>query len=111
MKITVQGAIGAMVLAGMIGGGLLAFGFKVDTPADHIGEFHDHTETFEGHVAHFVEFQDAYVINEANKEASRSQRTEMVEAQVKLTCLRTGADTLVMLDMMDFCIELGVPRP
>lgn len=110
MKITVQGVIGAVVLMGMIGGGFLAFGFQVDTPADHIEDFHDHTLNFEGHVAHFEEFQDLYTENEASKDESRAKRTQMVEAQAKLTCLRTGADTLVMLDMIDVCDELGVPR-
>ncbi|KKN88080.1 hypothetical protein LCGC14_0251520 [marine sediment metagenome] len=111
LKVTVQGVIGAVVLVGIIGGGFLAFGFELDTPADHIEEFDVHVDSFDDHVDNFEGFQEVYIENEEEKEESRDRRTQMVEAQAKLTCLRTGVDTLVMLDMIDVCDELGVLRP
>lgn len=118
MKITVQGAIqsvlGIAAVTALIGGGFLAVGFRMETPADvqesHIEEFHDHTQNFEGHVAHFDTFLVRYDATETSKDASRAARTRMVEAQTRLTCLRTGLDTLAMLNLVSVCDSLGVRR-
>lgn len=111
VKITVQSIIKVVILAGMIGGGLLAFGFRLDTPADHVEEFIEHTNDFNDHLDNFEEFQDAFVEAEAEEEAHRVRQTQVVEAQTKLTCLRTGADTLLLLNLIGVCSDLGVPRP
>ncbi len=109
-KLTIQNVLGAVALAAAIGGGFLAVGFRMETPADvqeaHVEEFHDHLDDFEQHVANF----DTFIVLDVARDVSRASRTRMVEAQVKLTCLRTGADTLVMLDLIDTCDALGVPR-
>lgn len=109
-KLTIQNILAAVALAAIVGGGFLAVGFRMETPADvqatHVEEFHDHLNDFDQHVTNF----DTFIVRDIAKDVGRMQRTQMVEAQVKLTCLRTGADTLVMLDLMDTCEELGVPR-
>ena len=109
-KLTVQNVLSGVALATVLGGGFLAVGFRMQTPADvqeaHVQEFHDHLDDFEQHVANF----DTFIVLDIARDVNRSARTRMVEAQVKLTCLRTGADTLVMLDLIDTCEELGIPR-
>lgn len=117
-KLTVQNVLGVSGLITILGGAilasLLAFGFRLETPAgvaaEHIEEFHNHTATFEGHVAHIDTFVAQYEASELTKAVSRAQRTLMVEAQTKLTCLTIGADTLVMLDLISVCDDLGVER-
>ena len=109
-KLTIQNVLASVALAALIGGGFVAIGFRMETPAEvqgaHVEEFHDHLDDFEQHVSNF----DTFIVRDIAKDENRAARTQMVEAQVKLTCLRTGADTLVMLDLMDTCGELGVPR-
>ncbi len=106
-------ALAGIALVGAIAGGWVAIGGRIDTPADvseaHEADFHNHIETFEGHVAHIDTFVAQYEEGERTKEVSRAQRTLMIEAQVKLTCLTTGADTLAMLSLLPICDELGVP--
>ncbi len=114
MKLNATSILTGIALVGAIAGGWVAIGGRIDTPADvsgeHEVEFHDHVETFEGHVAHIDTFIAQYEEGEQSKAVSRTQRTLMVEAQTKLTCLTTGADTLAMLSLIAVCAELGVPR-
>lgn len=110
MKITGERVLVVLAILGAVGGGLLAFGFRMETPAEvqeqHVEEFHEHLNDFQTHVENF----DTFIIRDIMKDASREQRTLMVEAQTKLTCLTTGADTLVMLGLQDVCTDLGIDR-
>ncbi len=113
MKINAVSILTGIALVGAIAGGWVAIGGRINTPAEvseeHEVEFHNHVETFEGHVAHIDTFVAQYEVGEQIKAVSRTQRTLMIEAQVKLTCLTTGADTLAMLSLITICDELGVP--
>ncbi|MEK0324159.1 MAG: hypothetical protein QQN63_00510 [Nitrosopumilus sp.] len=113
MKITVGSVLAGLAIVGAVAGGWVAIGGRIDTPAEvsgeHVREFHDHVETFEGHVAHIDTFLAQYEAAEVVKAVSRAQRTLMVEAQTKITCLTIGADTLAMLSLISICDDLGVP--
>ena len=113
MKVTVGNVVSGLAIIGIVAGGWVAIGGRIDTPAEvseaHVQDFHDHTEDFEGHVAHIDTFIAQYEEFEAAKVISRVQRTLMVEAQMKLTCLKTGSDTIAMLSLTSICDDLGVP--
>ena len=124
MKVTAASFLTGVAVIGVVAGGWVAIGGRLDTPADvledHVEEsnaimiemeveLHDHTADFEGHVAHIDSFVAQYEVSETSKIVSRARRTLMVEAQTKLTCLATGSDTIAMLGLTSICGDLGVP--
>ena len=110
MKMTGERVLVILAIMGAVGGGLLAFGFRMETPAavqeQHVEEFHEHLNDFQIHVENF----DTFIVRDIMKDDSRAQGTLMAEAQMKLTCLTTGVDTLVMLGLQEICEDLGIDR-
>lgn len=90
----------------VVGGTLTLLNFQLMTPADALeANFtadSTHVIQFEHHVDDFT----AYLDGEAEKDVSRAQRTELMEAQTRLTCLRTGRDTLALAGLIQTCDSL-----
>lgn len=107
-------ALSVSALAAVVGGGWVAIGGRLETPADvanarqaefeeHVeGAFPAHVEDFETHVAVI----DTFLIRDAQRDMNRAQRTELMAVQTRLTCMRTGRDTLVLLGIVEVCDSL-----
>ena len=93
-EVTIPNLVGGFALLTLLGIALAALGLSVQTPS---ATFEAHLEDFDNHLEQYTEIVEG-------GEAIR----ELVEAQTRLTCLKTGADTLVMLNLTSMCIQLGV---
>lgn len=101
-------------LLAVLGGAWVAIGGRIETPADvdaahleafdsHVdAEFPSHVEDFETHVAVI----DTFLMRDIERDATRTARTQLMEVQTRLTCMRTGRDTLALLGITQVCDSL-----
>ncbi len=86
----------AITFVGITSSAFAGLGVRYTSPAraldEHVVQFAAHVKDYEVYVSR----QDA--------------TAELVDAQTRLTCLRTGADTLIMLNLTAFCDEKGIRR-
>lgn len=99
-KLTLQNVLASAGVLGILVGLWAAIGGVFLTPAEvrqahdmeeamHVEEFHDHLIEFDNHVAH---------------------AEPILDAQMTLTCMKVGADTLAMMGVIGLCGDLGVNR-
>ena len=114
MKLTAERVVIGVAVAGLIGAVLLAFGFRMTTPAGSLEEhatadsieMERHVDDFRTHVGMF----DDFLVRDEERDLSRESRTLQMDAQTRRTCLERGRDTLALIGLLDACSELGIPR-
>ena len=110
VEMNIQRVKELVFVLGVVGGLLTMLNFKLMTPADalEINTVADsvHVDAFQHHVDDF----GTYLAQEELKQESRNTRTEMVEAQMRITCLETRVETLALANLMATCDSLGVRR-
>ena len=106
----VQRVLEMVAVIGILGAIFTALNFKLTTPANALEQNTTadsvHIIAFDHHVDDFATYLDL----EDLKQESRDTRTRMVEAQMRITCLETRTQTLVLADLMATCTSLGVRR-
>lgn len=94
----------------ILGGLFTMLNFQLMTPAEALQA---NARTDSVHVVdfdHHVDDFGVYLQQEEVKQESRDARTQMVEAQMRITCLETDRETLILADLVNTCVDLGVRR-
>jgi len=97
--LSLRGMLEIAAVVTVLGGILTAFNFQLMTPAQALD---DHILDFQHHDSLFV----AHVTDDAGKQESRDQRTRLIEAQTRLTCIESDPDDLALAGLGPVCDSL-----
>lgn len=97
--LNLRGVLEIAAVVTIMGGILTAFNFRLMTPAEALEE---HIVDFQHHDSLFV----AHVTDDAGKQESRDQRTQLIEAQTRLTCIESDPDDLALAGLGPVCDSL-----